>query len=182
MGNGMPTPVIAIRRLEASDAELYRAIRLESLRLNPEAYGSAFETEDAQPLSAFAERLTQTHLLGGSEADELLGIAGFLVEDGPKRRHKGHLWGVYVRPAARGKGVGRRLCEDVIEIARGKVEILRLTVTTTNEHARRLYSDLGFVEFGLEKRARITSQFNYPSTKCQLELESLLFEKSHLAF
>jgi ribosomal protein S18 acetylase RimI-like enzyme len=140
--------------LEASDAELYRAIRLESLRVDPEAYGSAFETEDARPMTAFTERLMQSHLLGAFDGDDLLGIAGFQREDGPKREHKGHLWGVYVRPAARGKGVGRKLCEAVIEIARHEVEVILLTVTSTNGRARRLYQHLGFVEFGLERRAR----------------------------
>src|SRR5260221_10367217 len=113
----MPAPDMAMRRLEASDAELYRAIRLESLRLHPEAYGSAYETEEVRSLSAFAERLTKTHVLGGFEQDDLLGIAGFFAEEGPKNQHKGHVWGVYVRQPARGKGVGRRLCECVIEIA-----------------------------------------------------------------
>src|SRR5262249_49721888 len=96
---------IVVRRLETSDAELYRAIRLESLRLHPEAYGSAFETEEARPLSAFADRLTQSHLLGGLEGNELVGIVGFQREEGPKQRHKGYVWGVYVRPAARGRGI-----------------------------------------------------------------------------
>jgi ribosomal protein S18 acetylase RimI-like enzyme len=172
MVKDMPTSEIAVRRLEASDAELYRAIRLESLRLNPEAYGSALETEEARPLSAFVERLTETHLLGGFADDELLGIAGFLAEEGPKSRHKGHLWGVYVRPSARGKGVARRLCEGVIEFARGKVEILQLTVTATNEQARRLYSDLGFVEFGLEKRARKVDDRYFDDILMAMDLEN----------
>src|SRR6185503_5391602 len=100
----MSAAEMSIRRLEASEAELYRAIRLESLQLSPEAYGSAFEVEEIRPLSVFADRLTQTRLLGAFLGNELLGIAGFFREDGPKHRHKGHLWGVYVRPAARGQG------------------------------------------------------------------------------
>ena len=166
----MRTSEIAVRRLQASDAELYRAIRLESLRLNPEAYGSALETEETWSLGAFAERLEQAHLLGGFTGHELLGIAGFLQEEGSKRRHKGHLWGVYVRPTARGKGVARTLCEGVIEIARRRVEILQLTVTATNEPARRLYSNLGFLEFGLERRARRVDDRYYDDVLMAKEL------------
>jgi len=147
------SPEIVIRRLGASEMELYRAIRLESLRLSPEAYGSDFETEAARPLSAFADRLTQSHLLGAFAGDELVGIAGFQREDGPKRRHKGYVWGVYVRPAARGRGLARRLCEGVIDVASREVELLQLSVTATNDPARRLYAHLGFVEFGYERRA-----------------------------
>lgn len=82
MESDMRTSEIAVRRLQASDAELYRAIRLELLRLNPEAYGSALETEETWSLGAFAERLEQAHLLGGFTGHELLGIAGFLQEEG----------------------------------------------------------------------------------------------------
>jgi ribosomal protein S18 acetylase RimI-like enzyme len=171
MGKGIVAPDIGLRRLQPSDAELFRAIRLESLRLHPEAYGSALETEQARPLSAFAERLTQSHLLGGFVAAELVGIAGFFAEDGPKRRHIGHVWGVYVRSSARAGGVGRRLCEGVIEIARREVEILQLTVTATNERARRLYSNLGFVEFGLEKRAHKLDTLYYDNILMALNLE-----------
>jgi hypothetical protein len=44
-------PALQIRRLETSDAAVYRDIRLEALQRNPEAFGSTFEWEDAQPLS-----------------------------------------------------------------------------------------------------------------------------------
>jgi hypothetical protein len=44
---------IEIRRLAREDAVLYRDIRLEALQANPEAFGSTFEVEDAQPLSLF---------------------------------------------------------------------------------------------------------------------------------
>ena len=37
--------------------------------------------------------------------------------------------------------------------ARGRVEMVQLTVVSENEGARRLYGALGFVEYGYEKRA-----------------------------
>ena len=45
----MSAAYIEIRRLTEADAVLYRDIRLEALRANPEAFGSTFETENAQP-------------------------------------------------------------------------------------------------------------------------------------
>lgn len=75
-----------------------------------------------------------------------------------------------MRPTARGKGVARTLCEGVIEIARRRVEILQLTVTATNEPARRLYSNLGFLEFGLERRARRVDDRYYDDVLMAKEL------------
>ena len=60
---------------------------------------------------------------------------------------------MYVRPNARKAGVGRRLVETIIEFARERVELIQLAVVSENEPARRLYERLGFVEYGLEKKA-----------------------------
>jgi ribosomal protein S18 acetylase RimI-like enzyme len=60
---------------------------------------------------------------------------------------------MYVRPSARKVGVGRRLVETIIEFARQRVELIQLAVVSDNEPARRVYERLGFVEYGLEKKA-----------------------------
>jgi hypothetical protein len=41
-----------VRQFRDDEAAPYRDIRLEALRLHPEAFGSAFEQEALQPLSA----------------------------------------------------------------------------------------------------------------------------------
>ena len=40
--------------------------------------------------------------------------------------------------------------EAVIELARGRVELVQLTVVRDNERARGLYASLGFQEYGVE--------------------------------
>lgn len=144
---------IEIRRLLQDDAVLYRGIRLEALRASPEAFGSSFDVEDAQPLSWFSDRLGSSAVLGAFRDAKLLGIAGFAVQQGPKRAHKGILWGMYVRPAARRASVGRRLVEAICNLARQQVELIQLTVVCDNEQARSLYARLGFMEYGVEKNA-----------------------------
>jgi ribosomal protein S18 acetylase RimI-like enzyme len=147
---------IEIRRLaqeNAADGALYRDIRLEGLRANPEAFGSTFEIENARTLSWFFDRLGTSTVLGAFCDTKLVAIAGFAIQEGQKRDHKGLLWGMYVRPGARGIGVGRRLVEAVLDLARQRVELIQLTVVQDNEQARRLYASLGFLDYGLEKNA-----------------------------
>ena len=147
---------IEIRRLtqeDPTDAALYRGIRLEALQANPEAFGSTFEVENAQPLSWFSDRLGGSTVLGAFRNAELVAIAGFAVQQGQKRAHKGILWGMYVRPAARKASVGRRLVEAICNLARQHVELIQLTVVRDNEQARSLYVRLGFLEYGVEKNA-----------------------------
>jgi RimJ/RimL family protein N-acetyltransferase len=144
---------IEIRPLAPRDAESYREIRLEALRNSPEAFGSNFEFEAAQPLAWFEHRLASSGVFGAFRDGALLGIAGFFIQQEPKKAHKATLWGMYVRPQARGSGIGRRLVETVIDAARARAELIQLAVVSENEAARRLYSALGFSQYGLEKNA-----------------------------
>jgi hypothetical protein len=49
---------IKIRRLQAEDAEDFRAIRLAALKKSPEMFGSFYALEAEKPLQFFADRLT----------------------------------------------------------------------------------------------------------------------------
>jgi RimJ/RimL family protein N-acetyltransferase len=152
------TAEIQIRQLTPGDAALYRSIRLEGLKESPEAFGSTFDAEFTKPLAWFFDRLSSSVVFGAIRDAKLLdakilGVAGFAVRDGEKEAHKGLLWGMYVRPDARGAGVARRLVEAVIDYARPHVELIQLSVVVGNEQARRLYARLGFVEYGIEKNS-----------------------------
>ncbi|WP_338821611.1 GNAT family N-acetyltransferase [Bradyrhizobium septentrionale] len=150
----MNVPSIEIRRLLPVDAAIYRDIRLEALRLSPEAFGTAYETESAHPVDWFAERLERgAAILGAFRGGELAGIVGFVAGVGPKQRHKGELVGMYVRPAARSAGVGRVLIDAALELAAETVELVLIAVVKGNEQAHRLYRSAGVVEYGLEQRA-----------------------------
>jgi RimJ/RimL family protein N-acetyltransferase len=142
-----------IRRLETPDAAVYRDIRLEALQRNPEAFGSTFEFEDAQLLSWFEAALGRAAIFGGFVDGRLAGMAGFAAQESAKRAHKALLWGMYVRAGGRNAGLGKRLVAAVLDHARGRVEMVQLTVVSENEAARRLYRAMGFVEYGYEKRA-----------------------------
>src|SRR5258708_18843892 len=102
-----------IRLLMTADAAQYRELRLESLRLHPEAFASTFERESEQPLSWFEDRITQGNVFGAFAGDELAGVAGCWPPQGPKVSHNATLWGMYVRPAARNAGPGRGLAEPL---------------------------------------------------------------------
>jgi RimJ/RimL family protein N-acetyltransferase len=144
---------LEVRRLLRADAAMYREIRLEALERSPEAFGSTFAAEGAEPLAWFVDRLDAAAVFGAFDGPELVGVAGFFPRQGQKEAHKGVLWGMYVRPNARRTGVGRWLVEAVIDHARREVEVLQLTVVADNERAKRLYASLGFVEYGVEKNS-----------------------------
>lgn len=144
---------VRIRRLLPADAAAFHALRLEALERCPAAFGSARHEEAALTLDAVARRLEETAVFGADLDRALCGVAGFRQPALAKKRHKGELWGVYVRPGRRGAGVGTALVGAVIAHARGRVAQLHAAVVAGNLAARRLYARCGFVSYGLEPRA-----------------------------
>lgn len=149
-----PTISLKVRRLGPRDVADYRDLRLEGLKVHPEAFASSWEHEVDKPASWWEERLETNAVFGGwVNSSPLVGLAGFSVQDGVKLQHKGVLWGMYVRPQARGTGLAAVLVNQVVEHARTLVEDVCLTVVASNAAAHRLYGEAGFVEYGLERRA-----------------------------
>jgi len=91
--------------------------------------------------------------VGAFRDGELVGTAGFSIQQGQKNAHKGRLWGMYVQPSSRNLGVGRLLVSAMLDVAREKVELVQLSVVRENRPARRLYESAGFLEFGMEPKA-----------------------------
>ncbi|HTA59580.1 MAG TPA: GNAT family N-acetyltransferase [Candidatus Baltobacteraceae bacterium] len=149
----MFTSAIQIRQLTAADAASFCELRLEGLRLNPEAFGSTYDFEKDQPLERYTGWLTNSAVFGAYQNSHLIGTASFTQLSGQKDSHKGLLRAMYVRPAARRTGAGRQLVQAIIHHAREKVEQLQLVVVSTNQSALRLYQSLGFQQYGLEKNA-----------------------------
>lgn len=144
---------LTVRPMRPDEPELYREIRLEALRLHPEAFGASHDDEAAQPLAFFRQRLTANTIFGGFRGDEILGTAGFMPEAGAKRAHKSHFWGMYVRQAARGTGLSRLLVEAVLAYAQSRAELIQLSVVSGNVAAQRLYASLGFEPYGIEEHS-----------------------------
>ena len=144
---------ITVRQLTLSDAESFRELRLEGLRLNPEAFGSTYDFEKDQPLTRYTGWLTNSTVFGAFQNSHLIGTASFTRLSGLKDSHKGLLRAMYVRPAHRRSGAGRQLVQAVIETARQKVEQVQLAVVSDNQPAIRLYQSLGFRQYGLEPHA-----------------------------
>ena len=62
-----------------------------------------------------------------------------------------HILNISVDPAEQKQGIGRKMLEHLISIARGKAESVFLEVRPSNIHAIALYEDMGFNEIGIRK-------------------------------
>ncbi len=83
--------------------------------------------------SWWIERLQTNAVFGGwIDNSPLLGVAGLRLHDWAKLRHKGILWGMYVRPQARRTGLAASLVRRIVEQARPVVEEIGVTVVASN--------------------------------------------------
>ena len=96
-----------------------------------------------QILKAAAEA-PETHLFAAVEEGRIVGTASRCITRQPLGR-EGGIEDVVVSPEARGRHIGRKLMEHIIEYARGLAPIeLHLTSRPSREKANLLYQALGF--------------------------------------
>jgi RimJ/RimL family protein N-acetyltransferase len=153
-----------IRRLLPADAAAFQAVRLAALLDTPFAFASNHAEEKDVPLDAVSHRLEARDdeaVFGAFEGDSLVGTVGLNREHQMNLAHKGHVWGMYVAPSARGHGLARDLMLAALAFARGVPGLskVNLHVDAGNVPAIALYESLGFVVFGRESDAmRVGSQ------------------------
>jgi ribosomal protein S18 acetylase RimI-like enzyme len=149
-----------IRPLTAHEAEAFSRLRLEGLEREPEAFTESPEEHKAKSLEEIAGYLgsgfsPDRFVLGAFDNGQLVGVTGFFRRQGPKIRHRGEIWGVYVREESRGLGIGRALMAEMIRLLHSVpgLEQVALGVSVGNLSARRLYESFGFRAYGREARA-----------------------------
>ena len=131
---------VTIGALTVDDAE--RCAELESV---------LFPGDDPWPTVAFVRELAaeHNHYVAARTANTLVGYGGISrLGRTPPFEYEIHTIGV--DPAYQGRGVGRRVLDELLTIADGGV--VHLEVRTDNEPAIALYRSVGFAEVGLRRR------------------------------
>ena len=149
---------IDIRGLATDDWQNYKESRLRALRLAPTAYTSNYDDQADYPDTFFQQRATflpHNFIFAAWQENQIVGTAGGFIEQETKRRHIGHIVGVWVEPEFRRQGIARDLTQAAIDQLKRHpdVTIIQIAATATNTGAVTLYESMGFERYGLEPQA-----------------------------
>ena len=151
-----------LRRILSSDGTVLKDVRLRGLREAPYAFSETLAEVEHDPDGEWIERALEmsaedgdsiAFLAFGEDPTRAVGMAGGYLH----REHddEAGVWGVWVDPSTRGRGMGRELVEAVIVWATSKGRTrLTLCVTEKSLSARSLYRELGFEEVGCPSPSR----------------------------
>lgn len=131
-----------VRQLNKDDAAAYRALRLQALQTEPDAFCSDYTTEN-QKSELFLEKCLKDNsevpfVYGAFEDDQLVGIAGFAGDE---------LIQLFVLPDHRRKGIARELALAVTSHAFKEVKLLlyiNVAVVMHDKNPQHFYETIGF--------------------------------------
>ncbi len=145
---------VEIAVLRPEEWELLREIRLEALEDSPYAYGQSLSEAALMSEQDWRTRLEKSVHTVARIGDRIVALVAIRKETHEKVAHIAHINAMYVKPEARGQGVGKLLLQIAMDAAieRGGITKFKLNVTEGNESAAALYLGLGFRVVGtLEK-------------------------------
>lgn len=152
--------MIVIQMLEKNDLNRFFDLRLEALQNSPTSFLSSYKDEKGLGPEMYESILNQNEgndnvIFGAIMQDNFIGIIGIYREQKSKINHKANIWGMYVKPSYRNKGIGKALLEKVLHHARNKMDcsLINISVEETNAAAKNLYESFGFTIWGTEVKA-----------------------------
>lgn len=149
---------ITVRPLGEDDWQQYRTARLAALTESPEAFVATAEQEEAYDEERWRSRMRRSARLLAESEDDVVGVASLgMTKTGD--RTAGELFGLWVRPQARGTGVATQLVKQgaVVARERGQSQLV-YWVSTDNGRAVAFASGIGFLPTDFRRPMRVAGE------------------------
>lgn len=152
---------LTIRELTPNDAEQFRRLRREAVKLSEDGFASAMDEWESKSLTEIRELLEDEFtspndfILGAFSEDKLVGMIGFFRLNKPTLERRGHIWGTFLLPEFRHAGTAGKLLDELIRRAKRMHQLDDIQIVTLN-HSKStviLYRSRGFRVFATEKEA-----------------------------
>lgn len=144
-----------IRELTPDEWQTYKALRLEALENDPQAFVTTHAEAMAKSEEDWKRRLVATTspltlklfaLLDG----EAVGMMGLWQDAKKARLGNVDVFGVYVTPTHRGRGISKKLLLELIDRVKTESSIKKILLAVHHGQipAERLYKSVGFIKYG----------------------------------
>jgi ribosomal protein S18 acetylase RimI-like enzyme len=142
--------LISVGPLSPEDWERYRAIRLEALREEPQAFSSTYEQATTLPDEIWRDRLDKGLFSFAFDGPDVVGLMSAYAESA-------EIWCIvsaYVRSSHRNRGLGRALLRSILADLLPLQKRIVLDVYPDQKAATHLYQSEGFRFNGEGKECR----------------------------
>lgn len=164
-----------VRPLTPDDAAAYVALRRAMLLDTPRAFAADPETDRGSDEAGVRTSLAGPGyaIIGAFQESRLIGAAGVIRQSGRKLMHRASIWGVWVEPDQRGRGLGEAVVRAAIETARHwpGLRVICLSANAEQPAAIRLYERVGFKAWGVEPSMLIVDGVEYDEVHMQLRVD-----------
>jgi RimJ/RimL family protein N-acetyltransferase len=112
--------MITIRKFEESDWPLLKEIRLKALKSDPGVFGSNYAAESVMTDDEWISWLINPDAVSFGVFDEnkIIGMTGIAIHRDDPTRKTAILWGSWLEPEYRGKGISEKMYKARIEWAK----------------------------------------------------------------
>ena len=143
----MPLENITLRRLVADDVSTFRALRFKALAEHPRAYLQTYEEESTRPMAFHAHMIDNHIIMGAFQGYLMLGYTIMSLNVHSKMKHKGIVWGAYVRPAFRNDDLAKQMRLKLFDVAKEMgLKMCTSTIVANNPAALKVHQSVGYIE------------------------------------
>jgi ribosomal protein S18 acetylase RimI-like enzyme len=147
---------IEIVKLTSNEWQLFKEFRLYALKNDQQAFGEPYSRAAERSDEKWQERLKQATdevtscMLFAKANNKLVGMIGWYRSDEALINGFGEIWGVFVHPEYRGRGIARMLMNAIQENLANQpnVKRVKLEVNIDQKNAEHLYVTCGFETTG----------------------------------
>lgn len=153
---------ITVRRLTEEEWDEFRSVRLAALQESPEAFVASYEQESGYDEDFWRLRMRRSQRILAEVDGEAVGVVSVGMADDDEGK-MADLFGLWVSPALRGKGVASKLVKaGAKHAARSGRTHLNYWVGTENGRAVAFASGFGFRPTDERREVRVESEEDGP--------------------
>lgn len=150
----MSAPEIEVRRFTPDEWRAYKGVRLKALLSDPSVFGSSHAREVNEPDEKWLNTLSSSDVavFGVFRFGDVIGMTGIVMDKTDKSAAK--LWGSWLEPAWRGKGLSEKMYRARLEWARNNPQVERVIVShrESNTASKKANRKHGFRQTHTEQR------------------------------